>query len=368
MVQNTRIMIIYRKNTIVLKCIILLQDYKKFDSYTKNDIYFVNRLKDNAKFEEVEKLNTSENRYKKKKIQGEKHMKLLTFEYQGKQQVGVLSHSEKEIYPIKKLGVDYESMNAFIESVTKEEMSKLKVAVKKQEVEGIALDAVKVLAPIPNPKQDVICLGINYMAHAEESARYKKEAFGGERPFAVYFSKRVNEAVADGDSIPSYKGLVDSLDYEAELAVVIGKDAKNVSEEEAGDYVLGYTIINDVSARTLQTNHKQWYFGKSLDGFLPMGPYIATADEFAFPPVLKISSKVNDELRQNASTDLLIFGIPHIISELSQGMTLKAGTVIATGTPAGVGMGFQPPKFLKAGDKIECIIEGIGTLTNTVAD
>jgi len=221
-------------------------------------------------------------------------------------------------------------------------------------------------AAIPNPKQDVICLGINYMAHAEESARYKEEAFGGERPYAIYFSKRVYEAVADGGIIPAYENLVDSLDYEAELAVVIGKDAKNVSKEDAYDYIFGYTILNDVSARNLQTRHKQWYFGKSLDGFTPIGPCIATIDAFDNPPELDIKSYVNGELRQNSNTNLLIFDIAHIISELSQGMTLKAGTIIATGTPAGVGMGFVPPNFLKPGDTVTCEIQGIGSITNTV--
>lgn len=123
-----------------------------------------------------------------------------------------------------------------------------------------------------------------------------------------------------------------------------------------------------MSARTLQTRHKQWYFGKSLDGFLPMGPCIVTAEEFPYPPRLSIQSRVNGELRQDSSTELMIFGIDHVVSELSAGMTLKAGTIIATGTPAGVGMGFDPPRFLKPGDVVECSIEGIGTLVNRVSE
>ena len=236
-----------------------------------------------------------------------------------------------------------------------------------EEIYGsLPLRNVVLLAPIPRPKQDIICLGINYMEHAVESARYKQEAFGGERPYAVYFSKRVNEAVPNKGFIEAHENLVDSLDYECELAVVIGKDAKNVPESEAADYIFGYTIINDVSARNVQTRHKQWYFGKSLDGFTPMGPCITTADSIAYPPKLSISSRVNGELRQNSNTELLIFDVAHVISELSAGMTLKAGTIISMGTPAGVGMGFQPPRFLKPGDTVECIVEGIGTLVNTV--
>ena len=274
------------------------------------------------------------------------------------------------LYPLSQFDMHFADMNDLITRITPAEQEMLKTALMKEELRDQLLHISRAdtipCAAIPNPKQDVICLGINYMAHAEESARYKEEAFGGERPYAIYFSKRVHEAVADGGVIPAYENLVDSLDYEAELAVVIGKDAKNVSKEDAYDYIFGYTILNDVSARNLQTRHKQWYFGKSLDGFTPIGPCIATIDAFDNPPELDIKSYVNGELRQNSNTNLLIFDIAHIISELSQGMTLKAGTLIATGTPAGVGMGFVPPNFLKPGDTVTCEIQGIGSITNTV--
>lgn len=293
-------------------------------------------------------------------------MKLLTYKpsSDSKPIIGIMYSDMSKIYPLSQFGLDFPDMNSFISNITNEEYQKL-LTESSPEIFHNFSDAI-LYAPIVRPNQDIICLGINYMAHAEESARYKKEAFGGDRPFAVYFSKRVNEAVADGGIIPSYDGLVDSLDYEAELAVIIGRDAKNVSKENAYDYVLGYTIMNDISARNLQTAHKQWYFGKSLDGFTPMGPYIVTKDEFDTPPHLNIKSYVNGELRQNSNTSLLIFDIAHVISELSQGMTLKAGTVISMGTPAGVGMGFNPPKFLKSGDVVKCEIEGIGSITNTI--
>ena len=138
--------------------------------------------------------------------------------------------------------------------------------------------------------------------------------------------------------------------------------------EDAGDYIFGYTVLNDISARELQIRHKQWYFGKSLEGSTPMGPWIVTKDELEFPPKRRITSTVNGELRQDSNTELLIFSIQHVISELSRGMTLKAGTIISMGTPAGVGMGMEPPTFLKAGDVVECWIEGIGALTNRIAD
>lgn len=231
---------------------------------------------------------------------------------------------------------------------------------------AVAVEEVQLLAPIVRPLQDVVCLGINYDAHAQEAGRFSDEAFGGERPYTIYFSKRVNRATATGEKVPAYAGLVDSLDYEAELGVVLGRDAKGVTKEEARDYVFGYTIINDISARNLQTRHKQWYLGKSLDGFTPMGPCIVTADEIGDEQSLDISSKVNGELRQSSNTRYMIQTVAGAIAELSQGMTLEAGTIIATGTPAGVGMGMTPPTFLKHGDKVVCEIEKIGRLENEI--
>ena len=290
-------------------------------------------------------------------------MKLMTFLAGGKEQVGVVTKDGSAVVPLADHGFLFSDMNALVETATKEQLASMAALANEN---GLPLSQVQPLAPIVHPKQDIICLGINYMAHAEESMRYKKEAFGGDRQFPVYFSKRVTRASADGDDIPTYADLISTLDYEAELAVIIGKDAKNVAAEDAKDYIFGYTVMNDVTARELQTRHKQWYFGKSLDGFTPLGPVIVTADEVAYPPVLNIRSYVNGELRQNAATDLFIHDIDYVIHELSQGMTLQAGTIIATGTPAGVGMGFEPPKFLKSGDEVICEIEGIGRITNKV--
>lgn len=298
-------------------------------------------------------------------------MRLYTFkkEKNASMAVGIGNADGTAVCDIRELGLPYLTMNDLIDRATEEEWERLRAASSSADTQTggfIPLDWVTLCAPIPCPKQDMICLGINYMAHAEESARYKAEAFGGERPFAVYFAKRIGEATADGGVIPAYEDLVDSLDYEAELAVIIGKDAKNVEEEDVLSYILGYTVINDVSARNLQTRHKQWYFGKSLDGFTPMGPCIVTREEFDWPLHVNIRSYVNGELRQDSNTEKLIFDIAHVVSELSQGMTLKAGTIIATGTPAGVGMGFVPPRFLKKGDEVICEVEGIGRITNIV--
>ena len=223
---------------------------------------------------------------------------------------------------------------------------------------------VTLLSPIPHPRQDVICLGINYSEHAKEAESFDKEAFSKDRPDPIFFSKRVSYSQGTGDVIPMHEDICDSLDYEAELGVVIGRQASKVRAEDALDYIFGYTVINDVSARNLQTRHKQWYFGKSLDGFTPMGPCIVSKDEFDGIPALPIKTYVNGDLRQSSNTANLITGIPEIIEILSAGMTLEPGTVIATGTPSGVAMGMDPPSFLKDGDEVVCEIEGIGRLVN----
>lgn len=281
-------------------------------------------------------------------------MKLVTYLQNGMERVGLLSGDGSAVRPLP-----CPDMNALIESG---DLGRIAA----QAGEELSLEAVTLLAPIPRPRQDIICLGMNYRAHLEEAAGYDAEAFAKERPTAVYFSKRVTEAVPPEGVIQSHRGLVERLDYEAELAVILGRTARSVKAAEAGEYIFGYTIVNDVSARDVQTGHKQWYFGKSLDGFTPMGPCIVTADEIAFPPALEISAKVNGETRQRANTAWLINSIGQVLEELTAGMTLMPGTVIATGTPAGVGMGFDPPEFLKPGDVVECTVEGIGTLRNTV--
>ena len=287
-------------------------------------------------------------------------MKFVTYKYNGAECVGVLTEDETAVIPASELGLKAGSMLELIE-----ELDGSYPATPTQ-AKSIALSDVKLEAPIPEPRQDVICLGLNYRDHVEEATR-ADAVFDVQRGDAVYFSKRLQRAVAPGDKIDGHFDICDSLDYEVELGVVIGRDAKNVKAADAGKYIFGYTIVNDVSARNLQTRHKQWYFGKSLDGFTPMGPCIVTADEFdTYPPKMGIRSFVNGEKRQDSNTGLQIFDIDHVIAELSQGMTLKAGTIIATGTPAGVGMGMDPPRFLVPGDEVRCEIEGIGTLTNTV--
>ena len=282
----------------------------------------------------------------------------------GVEDPAILSPDGTQIWPLSWLGLSYETLSDAIPFLTPQVRAGLQLAI--AGIPALPVDAVQLQSPIPCPAQDVVCLGINYMAHSDEAEKYSADAFATKHQDAIYFSKRVSRAVPDGGFIDAHTDLVQKLDYECELAVVLGKDARDVPAGQTKDYVFGYTILNDVSARDVQTAHKQWYFGKSLDGFTPIGPCIVTADEIVFPPALHITARVNGELRQDSTTDLLITSIADIIEELSSGMTLLPGTIISTGTPSGVGMGFDPPKFLKPGDVVECTIDGIGTLRNTV--
>ncbi len=275
-------------------------------------------------------------------------MKLVTFVHDGKEAAGILSEDGRTVYD-----TGFGSMNELIESGQTAEAG-----------EAFDAAAVEILSPIPRPRQDVICLGINYTDHAKESASFNDDFALETKEKAIYFAKRVNFAPGNGAEIESHRDIEDKVDYEVELAVVIGKPARNVSREDAWDYIFGYTVLNDMSARDHQTGHKQWYFGKSFDDFTPIGPCIVTEDEFERPPKRVITAKVNGELRQNSTTDMLIHGVDEIIEDLSRGMTLLPGTIIATGTPSGVGMGMDPPGFLEAGDVVTCEIEGIGILEN----
>lgn len=282
----------------------------------------------------------------------------------GVEDPAILSEDGRQVWPLSWLGLSYETLSEAIPFLTPQVRYGLSLAI--AGIPALPVEAVTLESPIPAPAQDLICLGINYMAHSDEAEKYSAAAFATRHEDAIYFSKRVTRAVPDGGPIEAHTDLVKKLDYECELAVVLGRDARDVPAGQTRDYIFGYTILNDVSARDVQTAHKQWYFGKSLDGFTPMGPVLVTADEIAYPPALEITSRVNGELRQKSNTALLITSIGQILEELTGGMTLLPGTIIATGTPAGVGMGFDPPRFLQSGDTVECAIEGIGTLCSTV--
>ena len=234
--------------------------------------------------------------------------------------------------------------------------------------QDIEIADVSLCAPIPRPRRNIFCVGKNYHDHAQEFSRsgFDSSAVQGEIPQApIIFSKVPESVIGPGQPIRIDETVSSAVDYEVELAVIIGKMGRNIRPEAALDHVWGYTIINDVTARDLQGLHSQWLIGKSQDTFCPMGPWVVLADALDLSDT-KVSCFVNGELRQEANTSQLIFDVPTIIAALSNGITLMAGDVIATGTPAGVGIGFKPPKYLLTGDRIKMQIDGIGTLENPV--
>ncbi|AEH90258.1 fumarylacetoacetate hydrolase family protein [Mesorhizobium opportunistum] len=234
----------------------------------------------------------------------------------------------------------------------------------------IPLAQVEIEAPIPQPRRNIFCVGKNYHEHAHEFARsgFDSSAGAGAIPkHPIIFSKVPESVVANHASVLIDASVSTAIDYEAELAVIIGKGGRGISREDALDHVWGYTIVNDVTARDLQGKYSQWLIGKSQDTFCPMGPWAVTRDELDLATA-GIRCFVNEDLRQDSRISLLIFDIPTIIATLSQGITLRPGDIIATGTPVGVGIGFDPPRYLKAGDVVRIEIDGIGTLENRFAE
>lgn len=232
--------------------------------------------------------------------------------------------------------------------------------------DAIPLTTVKLLAPIPRPRRNIFCVGRNYHAHAKElSGSVFKANNTDPAAWPIVFTKAPETVIAHGDDVmlPS-ADITEQIDYEAELAIVIGKGGKNITRQEALGHVWGYTIVNDVTARDVQMRHQQWDLGKSFDTFCPMGPWLVTADAFD-GSLTRVRCWVNDELRQEGLTQDLIFDLPSLIETCSRGITLYPGDIIATGTPAGVGMGFNPPRYLKSGDRVRIEIDGIGTLENS---
>jgi 2-keto-4-pentenoate hydratase/2-oxohepta-3-ene-1,7-dioic acid hydratase in catechol pathway len=228
----------------------------------------------------------------------------------------------------------------------------------------------RLLAPIPRPAKNVFCVGKNYHEHAQEFHASGFDASAGKAAIPdvpIIFTKPATAVIGPGVPIPSGNDPTHSVDYEGELTVVIGKGGRGIARADALAHVFGYTIINDVTARTLQHRHKQWFLGKSIDGFCPMGPWIATADEVPDLASLRLETRVNGELRQNALVRDLIFDVPFLIETISSTVTLEPGDLIATGTPAGVGIGFDPSKYLKPGDRVAITIGPLGTLENPVS-
>src|SRR3989337_2481501 len=214
------------------------------------------------------------------------------------------------------------------------------------------------LGPAPPPRKSIFCMGRNYAEHAREGG-----VASPEQP--VWFTKPPTAVIGPFSPI-LYHAATQALDYEAELVVVIGRRGRNIPREQALEYVFGYTVMNDVTARDLQRERGQWFKGKSLDTFAPLGPWVVHRSALPDPQRLMVRSRVNGELRQEASTADMLFPVVALVADLSRGMTLEPRGLIATGTPAGVGMGFQPPRWLQVGDVVEVEVEGIGVLRNPV--
>ncbi len=232
----------------------------------------------------------------------------------------------------------------------------------------VPLSEVRLMAPIPDPRRDIFCVGKNYYAHAAEFHKSGFDSSANEQvPSApIIFTKATTSVIGPGDTVRASIDPTATVDYEGELAVVIGKRALGVSKAQAMDHVFGYVIVNDVTSRELQKRHNQWVIGKGCDTFCPMGPWIATADEVGDPTALELTTHINGVLRQQATISDLIFDIPTLIETLSQTITLLPGDIIATGTPVGVGIGFTPPIYLRSGDAMRVAITGLGALENPV--
>jgi 2-keto-4-pentenoate hydratase/2-oxohepta-3-ene-1,7-dioic acid hydratase in catechol pathway len=286
-------------------------------------------------------------------------VKIATYQWGGRRHVGVLSPDARELTPLAlPEAVRPDGALALIRRLAAGDPMPAAAGPR------IPLAAVTLEAPIPQPRRNLFCVGRNYRAHARElSATVFKDNDKKEDLWPIVFTKVPESVIASGATVRLPHGISDQIDYEAEIAVIIGKGGANISAKRAMEHVFGYTIVNDVTARDVQMRHQQWDMGKSFDTFCPMGPWLVTADELDGRDT-RIRCYVNGELRQDGHTKDMIFDIPTLIETCSRGITLYPGDIIATGTPAGVGMGMNPPTYLRSGDFMRIDIDGIGTLEN----
>lgn len=297
-------------------------------------------------------------------------MKFVRFKKDNKEFIGILTKDENSVIEVSSVlsETKFATMIELIENVSENDIVKLKKVLAGEILNFVHYNILEVTicSPIKKPIHDIICVGVNYRDHLEET----KESFGDgsfkEPASCVYFSKRAIEIIGPNDVIKSRLDLDEQLDYEVELAVIIGKKGSCIPREKVEEYIFGYSVFNDISSRQLQQKHLQWYRGKSLDTYTSMGPSIIYKTDLPFPIEVDVISSINNEVRQNSNTRLFLADIPALISEISNGITLEPGDIIATGTPSGVGMGFKPPRFMKKGDIVTCEIPEIGKLTNIV--
>ncbi|UOG92584.1 MAG: fumarylacetoacetate hydrolase family protein [Candidatus Thiothrix sulfatifontis] len=292
-------------------------------------------------------------------------MKLISCQYQNQRFVGIVE-AEIALLPALDAAFDqpaWRDMLALIDSCIDLQAARNTLTAAMR----VPLADVTLLAPIPRPRKNVMCLGLNYLEHAEETANQIGRT--GKAPqYPIVFTKCPTSVIGHETAVPFDADTCAQLDWEVELGVVLGKGGRKIARENALAHVFGYTVINDLSARDIQLNHKQYFLGKSIDGGCPMGPWIVTADEIADPQALAITCRVNGVTKQASNTRNMIFDVASIIEWLSRGMTLEAGDVIATGTPSGVGFVREPPEYLQPGDVVECEVEGVGVLRNTIVD
>jgi 2-keto-4-pentenoate hydratase/2-oxohepta-3-ene-1,7-dioic acid hydratase in catechol pathway len=291
-------------------------------------------------------------------------MLLVSFTSGDACRIGVLDRAQNEIVDLSRAAPALpQDMLAFI-ALGAEGLDAARAALAASGAR-LPLAEVRLLAPIPRPARNIMCIGKNYRDHANEVKSLP--AGGSDLPeHPIVFTKAPSTVIGPEAPIPSHLDASRTTDYEGELGVIIGRGGRGIAREAAMEHVYGYTVLNDVTARGLQKRHLQWFIGKSIDGFCPMGPALLTADEVPDVRALRIQTRINGELRQNSCVEELIFDIPTLIETLSAGMTLEPGDVIATGTPAGVGAGFTPPKYLQPGDRVAITIDPIGTLENPV--
>ena len=293
-------------------------------------------------------------------------VKFVRFKKNNIEKIGIFNYDETRVLDLNEiLNKSFLSMIDVVENIDNKDLEVLAKAKIDSRYQGNLVKDIKICSPIKRPIHDIICVGVNYRDHLEETQKNFDKGFDKPKKI-VYFSKRAYEIIGPEDSVKSRMDLDKKLDYEVELAVIIGKKGKDIPEEDVEEYIFGYSIFNDFSARELQQSHVQWYRGKSLDTYSAMGPVILHKSALPFPIEVDIKSFVNGELRQSSNTRLFLADIPKIISEISTGITLEAGDIIITGTPAGVGLGFNPPKFLKKGDQVICEIPEIGKLKNII--
>ncbi len=285
-------------------------------------------------------------------------MRLATFQWNGQRHVGVVSADGQSVTPVR---MDPQQAQRGVLALIGTDGQ---LALPEGRGTPLAIADVHLEAPVPVPRRNVFCVGRNYHAHAKElSASVFKDNNANPEAWPIVFTKVPECVVGPTADVHLPTGVSEQIDYESELAVVIGQGGRNISRDKAMGHVFGYTIVNDVTARDVQMRHSQWDLGKSFDTFCPMGPWVVTADELDGTRT-RVRGWVNGELRQDALTTDLIFDIPTLIETCSRGITLYPGDIIATGTPAGVGMGLKPPQYLKAGDVVRIEIDGIGSIEN----